>query len=133
MLPSRWNPWRGIILTLFIFAIEFGLHIVFAAKQWDALFLFVVIDMFFLSVCFAPIALILGGPANHHVGEQVIGIGTTVAVPLTMGFFWAVNDMTWSYWLIGSTALPMLSQILWYRWERGLSCLIYHPVIVEEE
>ena len=133
MLPSRWNPWRGIILTLVIFAIEFGLHIVFAAKGWELLFLFVVIDLFILSVFFAPVALILGGPANHYVGQQVIAIGTTIAVPLTMGFFWAVNDMTWSYWLIGSTALPMLSQILWYRWERGLSNLIYRPLLIEEE
>ena len=133
MLPARTSPWRGILFTALLFAIEFLLHILFAAKAWDLAFLLVAIDLFFFSLFFAPIALILGGPSDHQVGQRVITIGTTIAVPLTMGYFWALNGMQWSDWLIGSAALPMASQVLWFRWERGLSGFLYSPFSDEEE
>lgn len=133
MLPSRWNPWRGIVLTLLLFGLEFWLHIVFASMGWEILFLLVVIDLFIICICFAPVALILGGPADHVVGQEVIKYGTLIAVPLTMGIFWAVNDMQWSNWLIGSTGIPLVLQIVWFRWERSLSGLLYGSISVEEE
>lgn len=133
MLPSRWNPWRGIILALALFGFEFLLHIVFAIMGWDLLFLLIVIDLYVICICFAPVALILGGPANHAIGQEVIKYGSMIAALLTMGIFWAANDMQWSNWLIGSTGIPLILQILWFRWERGLSGLLYGPISVEEE
>lgn len=133
MFPPRSSVWRGIIFTSILFVVDFVLHIIFAANGWDIAFKVIAIELAILSICFAPIALLFGGPTNHEDGLEVIQIGTWFAVPLTVGYFWAVNGMTWSIWLIGTTAFPLLSRILWYRWERGFSLLLYSPLIDEEE
>jgi hypothetical protein len=77
--------------------------------------------------------LLFGGPISHEDGLEVIQIGTWFAVPLTVGYFWAVNGMAWSIWLIGTMIFPLLSRTFWYRWERGFSLLLYSPLIDEEE
>ena len=133
MLPPRNSPWRGILIVGLIYVIDFILHIIFAAKGWDLAFRIIAWELALLSICFAPCALLFGGSPTHDEGLEVIRLGTWIAIPLTMGYFWAINGMQWSTWLIGSAAIPLMLRVVWYPGERWLSTLLYSALPDEEE
>ena len=105
---SRESSLRGIIFTALIFSLAFGLHIVFALKEWTILFRLIAIDLFLLTTAFAQLSLIFGGPTDMDIARKTLNFGTILSIPLTMAYFWAVNEMYWDNWILLTIFIPLL-------------------------
>ena len=134
--PSRESSMRGILFTGLIFGLAFCLHIIFALKQWDLLFHLIAIDLFILSTAFAQLSLIFGGPTKIDVAKKTLNLGTMLSIPLSIAYFWAVNEMRWDTWISVTIFIPLFFYYLTLNRLSQLSGLIYatssFDILIEE-
>ncbi len=114
-LPSKETPAFGIIITGILFSLAFGLHILFAALDWDVLFSLVAVDLFVFSQFYAPISLFIGSPKSFDEKKRTVLIGSFIGSPLTIGFWFAVNERNFEPWLILTGFIPILIGFIVYR------------------
>ncbi len=99
---------------MLFFAIDFSLHIIFAAQGWDFLFRLITIEIAIIVHAFGPLAVIIGGQRNSDDRVRAMKFGMALALPLTIGYWWAVNDMSWSDWLVATILVPLAVHVgLW--------------------
>jgi hypothetical protein len=113
---NRDQPWTGLGVVLFFFALDFVLHIVFAAQGWGFLFRLIAIEIAIIIHAFGPLAVLIGGQRNPDDRVRVMKYGLVLALPLTIGYWWAVNGMAWANWLVATILIPFaVHTALWNR------------------
>ena len=120
---NRDQPWTGLVVVLLIFCIDFLLHILFAALNWNLMFRIIAYEIALVVHAVGPLALLFGGPRNELAQNQAMKFGLILAMPLSMGYWWAVNDMSWAMWVPVTTLIPIaLHMALWRHssWFAGL-------------
>lgn len=120
---ARDRPWGGLLATAALFAVAFLLHIWFAANDWELMFQLVAIDLFILSHATGPCIIIIGGQTNDVARKTAMSLGLMISLPLTIGYWWGVNQMQWAEWLPSTILLPILLHIglrPWQGWMAGL-------------
>ena len=108
LLPKRKTPIFGILTTGLLFSLAFGLHILFAALDWDILFSLVAVDLFVFSQFYGPISVFLSSPKDFIEKKNTLFIGSLIGSPLTIGFWFAVNERTFEPWLILTGFIPII-------------------------
>lgn len=122
---NRDQPWTGLGIVLFVFTLDFVLHIVFAAQGWDFLFSLVAIEIAIIVHAFGPLVVLIGGQRGEDDRVRAMKYGLMLALPLTIGYWWAVNDMSWSDWLVATILIPLaVHASLWNR-HSWLASLFY--------
>lgn len=122
---NRDQPWTGLGIVLFVFTLDFVLHIVFAAQGWDFLFSLVAIEIAIIVHAFGPLVVLIGGQRGEDDRVRAMKYGLMLALPLTIGYWWAVNDMSWSDWLVATILSPLaVHASLWNR-HSWLASLFY--------
>ena len=113
--PQSETPAFGIIITGVLFALAFALHILFAALDWDILFSLVWVDLFVFSQFYGPISLFIGSPKPFDEKKNTVLIGSLIGSPLTVGFWFAVNERNFEPWLILTGLIPILIGFVVYH------------------
>ena len=106
--PKRNTSEFGIMATGAIFTLAFCLHILFAALDWDILFSLVAVDLFVFSQFYGPISVFLSSPKDFIEKKNTLFIGSLIGSPLTIGFWFAVNERTFEPWLILTGFIPII-------------------------
>ena len=94
---------------LIAFSLDFILHIIFAANDWDLAFQIVAFEIAIIVHFFGPLALLCGGPIGIDTQKQVMKYGFIIGSVLTMGYWWAVNGMVFDWWIIATPTLCWLA------------------------
>ena len=115
LLPQRNTPAFGIIITGLLFSLAFGLHILFASLEWDVLFSLVAVDLFVFSQFYGPISVFLSSPKNIKEKKNTLFVGSLIGSPLTIGFWFAVNERTFEPWLIFTGFIPIIIGMIMFK------------------
>jgi hypothetical protein len=122
---NRDQPWTGLGVVLFFFAIDFVLHIAFAAQGWDFLFCLIAIEIAIIVHAFGPLAVLIGGQRNSDDRVRAMKIGMAMALPLTIGYWWAVNGMAWSDWVAMTPLIAVAVHLALWNRHSWLASLFY--------
>ncbi len=122
---NRDQPWTGLVIVMLIFCVDFLLHILFASLDWKIPFLLVAIEIALISHAVGPITLIIGGQRNRSDQNIVMKIGVALSIPLTMGFWWAVNDMSWANWIATTILFPAVLHLSLWKHSSWLTSLFW--------
>lgn len=110
---------------LFFFAIDFALHIAFAAQGWDFLFRLIAIEIAIIVHAFGPLAVLIGGQRNSDDRVRAMKIGMALALPLTICYWWAVNGMAWSDWVVMTPLIAVAVHLALWNRHSWLASLFY--------
>ena len=122
---NRDQPWTGLIAVLLFFGFDFLLHILFAALDWDLMFRIIAYEIALIVHTVGPLALLIGGPRNELAQNQAMKFGLIIAMPLSVGYWWAVNDMSWSMWLPATILIPIALHLALWRHSSWFADLLW--------
>ena len=87
---------RGALLgNITVFALLFGLHIVFASQDMDVAFSIVAVFISLQVVLFGPLTVVLERAPQRQQRRKSNRVGFLVALPLSFGLAWAYGGMSW--------------------------------------
>ncbi len=110
---------------LVLFSLDFVLHIIFAANDWDIAFRIIAVEIAIVVHFFGPLSLIAGGPNNELAQKRTMRVGTLVGSILTIGYWWAVNGMQYDHWIMVTPVLCILIYLLLISQSKRLAELFY--------
>ena len=88
---------RGALLgNITVFALLFGLHIVFASQDMEVAFSIVAVFISLQVVLFGPLTVVLERAPQRQQRRKTNRVGFLVALPLSFGLAWAYGGMSWS-------------------------------------
>ena len=116
LLLERQTPAFGIIITGLLFSLAFGLHILFASLEWDVLFILVAVDLFVFSQFYGPISVFLSSSKDFKEKKNTLFVGSLIGSPLTIGFWFAVNERTFEPWLIFTGFIPIIIGLIVFQY-----------------
>ena len=106
---------RGLIFASTIFWFFFVLHIIFATMELWFLFNLVAISIFFISHFHSLIALYLSRLEDNSSKIFVIKLSTFFSIVYSIGYWYAVNEMSFEIWVFIAGMIPLLISILLLR------------------
>lgn len=98
---------RGLIIASTLFWLFFILHIIFASNEFWNLFSLVVICLFFLSHFHSLIALYLSKLDDNFSKIVLLKSSTFFSIFYTIGFWYAVNEMVFEFWIFITGLIPL--------------------------
>jgi len=83
-----------------LFAVFFGLHIVFASLDLELAFRLVAVVITAQTLLFGPLSVLLEGSPSRLRRRTTNQTGTLLSLPLCVGLAWAYAGMAWSWPLV---------------------------------
>jgi len=83
-----------------LFAVFFGLHIVFASLDLELAFRLVALMITAQILLFGPVSVLLEGSPSRPRRRKTNQIGALLSLPLCVGLAWAYAGMAWSWPLV---------------------------------
>jgi len=83
-----------------LFAVFFGLHIVFASLDLELAFRLIALLITGQILLFGPVSVLLEGSSSRLQRRTTNQIGALLSLPLCVGLAWAYAGMAWSWPLV---------------------------------
>jgi len=107
---------RGLIFASTLFWLFFLLHIIFASMELWFLFNLVAISIFFISHFHSLIALYLSRLEDNSSKIFLIKTSTFFSIMYSIGYWYAVNEMSFKIWVFIAGMIPLLISLFIMRY-----------------
>jgi len=91
---------RGHLINGGLFAVFFGLHIVFASFDLEFAFRLIALLITCQILLFGPFSILLEGSPSRLHRRKTNRTGALLSMPLCVGLAWAYAGMAWSWPLV---------------------------------
>ncbi|MDP6640708.1 MAG: hypothetical protein QGH90_04850 [Candidatus Poseidoniaceae archaeon] len=122
---NRDQPWTGLAVVMSVFALDFLLHILFAAWGWTIMFKIIAVEIAIIVHAVGPLALLIGGQRSSTDQKIAFQIGSILSIPLSIGYWWAVNGMSWDNWLVLTPMFALAIHLLFWPRQMWLASLFF--------
>ena len=89
------------------------------------MFKIIAVEIAIIVHAVGPLALLIGGQRSSTDQKIAFQIGSILSIPLSIGYWWAVNGMSWENWLVLTPMFALVIHLFFWPRQLWLASLFF--------